>query len=66
MYIQEKSIVKARLANFLINFTKSTPDEVVIVPQVGDCDEADCYLRLPKMHLKTPLGQGHDIGESNM
>ena len=55
-------MVKARLAKFLMNFTaKSTPDEVVCEPRVGDCDEVDRYLRLPEIPLQTPSGQDQDI-----
>ena len=55
-------MVKAGLANFLINFNaKSTPDEVVGEPRVGDCDEVDRYIRLPEIPLQTPSGQDQDV-----
>jgi len=55
-------VVKAGLATFLMNFTaKSTPDEVVGEPRVGDCDEADRYLHLPEIPLQTPSGQDQGI-----
>ena len=55
-------MVKAGLANFLMNFTaKSASDEVVCEPRVGDCDEVDRYLRLPEIPLQTPSGQDQDI-----
>lgn len=45
-----------------MNFTsKTTRDEVVVVPQVGDCDEVERYLRLPEIPLQTPSGQDQDI-----
>ena len=55
-------MVKAGLANSLMNFTaKSTPDEVVGEPRVGDFDEVDRYLCLPEITLRTPSGQYQDI-----
>jgi hypothetical protein len=43
-------MVKAGVANFLMNFTaKLTVEEEVVVTQVGDCDEVERYLRLPKI-----------------
>ena len=59
---QEKAVVKAGLAIFWMNFTaKSTPDDVVGEPRVGDCVEVDRYLRLPEILLQTPFGQDQDI-----
>ena len=55
-------MVKAGLANFLMNFTaKSASDEDVCEPRVGDCDEVDRYLRLLEIPLQTPSGQDQDI-----
>ncbi len=43
-------MVKAGVANFLMNFTaKPIVEEEVVVTQVGDCDEVERYLRLPKI-----------------
>jgi hypothetical protein len=40
---------------------KSTPDEVVSEPRVGDCGEIDRYLHLPEIPLQTPSRQDQDI-----
>ena len=55
-------MVKTGLANCLMNFTaKSTTDDVVDEPRVGDCDELDRYLRLPEIPLQTPDGKDQHI-----
>ena len=47
-------MVKAGVANFLMNFTaKPSIEEEVVVTQVGDCDEVERYLRLPEIHVVT-------------
>ena len=49
-------MVKAGLANFLINFNaKSTPDEVVGEPRVGDCDEVDVIYACQRFLFKNLL-----------
>jgi len=46
-------MVKAGLTYFLMSFTaKPTRKEEVVVTQVGDCDEVERYLRLPKISLQ--------------
>ncbi len=43
-------MVKAGVANFLMNFTaKPTIEEEVVVTQVGGCDEVERNLRLPEI-----------------
>jgi len=55
-------VVKAGLAIIFMNFAaKSTPDEVMGEPRVGDCDEVARYLRLPEIPLQTPSRQDQDI-----
>ena len=47
-------MAKAGLANFFLNFTaKPTSIEEVVVTQVGDRDEVERYLSLPKIPLQT-------------
>ena len=53
-------MVKAGAANFLMNFTaKPTPERVVTY--VGDCDDVERYLCLPKIPLQTPSEQDQDM-----
>ncbi len=55
-------MVKAGVANFLMNFTaKPTIEEEVVVTKVGDCDEVERYLRLPEIHVVTSAGHDQDI-----
>ena len=55
-------MVKAGLANFLMNFTaKPTSVEEAVVTQVGDCDEVERYLRFPEIPLQTSSGHDQDI-----
>lgn len=62
--VQEKTIVKAGLANFLSNFTCVTIDDDDDDDQpaiVGDCDEVERYLRLPQIALHNASGDDQDI-----
>ena len=55
-------MVKAGVANFLMNFTaKPSIEEEVVVTQVGDCDEVERYLRLPEIPVVTSAGHDQDI-----
>ena len=55
-------MVKAGVANFLMNFTaKPTIEEEVVVTQVGDCDEVERYLHLLEIPLQIPTGHDQDI-----
>jgi hypothetical protein len=50
--LTRKNTCQRRLSELFYNFTSnSTPDEVVIVPQVGDCDGVDHYPRLSEIPL---------------
>ncbi len=63
-FVQQKTIVKAGLANFLSNFTCVTieDDEDDEQPTiVGDCDEVERYLRLPQIALHNASGHDQDI-----
>ena len=63
-FVQEKTIVKAGLANFLSNFTCVTieDDEDDDQPTiVGDCDEVERYLRLPQIALHNKFDHNQDI-----
>ena len=52
-------MVKAGVANFLMNFTaKPIVEKGVVVTLVGDCDEVERYLRLPEILVVTSAG--HD------
>jgi len=53
-------MVKAKAANFLINFT-AMPTPERLVTYVRDWDEVERYLRLPEIPLQTPFGQDQDI-----
>ena len=61
--MQEKTVVRAGLANFLSNFTSiptldEDDDEPIVV---GDCDEVERYLRLPQIRLHNASGHDQDI-----
>ena len=62
--VQEKTIVKAGLANFLSNFSCVTIDDDDDDDQpaiVGDCDEVERYLRLPQIALHNASSHYQDI-----